>query len=186
MNHPTSAEFFEFMDQRLDEKRAGEIAAHVAACDQCRRRVALERSTRNIVRSEFLVKAPASLSSSVMVNLGTPTRDSLALRFLSKVGAVVAMLIVLTVIGFVIAQVTNAPDNSEEKTSPVTKIVSPLSDLFAKGTQSFIDRSSAMSQAIESKAAPEFWKTLCFVILAIGILAAADRLFGKRFMKLRS
>lgn len=186
MNHPTSAELFEFMDRRLGEKRAGEIAAHVASCDQCRRRVALERSTRNIVRSEFLVKAPAGLSSSIMVNLGTPSRDSLALRILSKGGVVVAMLIVLSVIGFVIAQVSNAPDNSEATTSPVTKFISPLSDLFTTGTQSFIDRSSAISQTIESKAAPEFWKTLCFVILAIGILAAADRVFGKRFIKLRS
>ena len=186
MNHLLSAELFEFVDQRLSEKRSGEIAAHVAACDQCRRRVELERSTRTIVRSEFLVKAPASLSSSIMVNLGTPARDSFVLRLLGKFGAVVAMLIVLSVIGFVIAQVSNMSESPESKSSPIAKIVSPFSDILTSGTQSLLDRSSALSQAVEAKAAPKFWKTLCFVILAIGLLAGADRVFGKRFIKLRS
>jgi hypothetical protein len=186
MNHPSSADFFEFVDQRLSEKRAGEIAAHIAECGQCRKRLTLERSTRSIVRSEFLVKAPASMSSSVMVNLGSPRRDSIVLRLLGKFGAVVAMLIVLSVIGFVIAQVSNVADSPEARSSPVTKIISPISDIFTSGTQSLVDRSSAISEAIESKTAPEFWKTLCLVILTIGVLAGADRVFGKRFIKLKS
>lgn len=96
------------------------------------------------------------------------------------------MVIVLSVIGFVIAQVSNVAEHSEVKPSPTTRIVSPLSNAFASGTQALIDRSSTLSQAIEAKAAPEFWRTLCTVLLTIGVLAGADRVFGKRFIKLRS
>jgi len=186
MNHPTSAEFFEFVDQRLNKKRAAEIAAHVASCENCRRRVALERSTRNIVRSEFLVKAPAGLPTSIIVNLGSPARDSFALRLLGKFGAVVAMVIVLLVIGFSISTVSNVEIAPESKSSPLTKIVAPFSDIYTSGTQTLIDRSSAIAQAIENKTAPEFWETLCLVLVTIGVLAGADRVFGKRFIKLRS
>jgi Putative zinc-finger len=186
MNHPSSAEFFEFIDRRLSGKRAREIAAHVSECVECRKRAALERSTREVVRSESIVKAPAGLSSSIMVNLGSPARDSFVLKVLGKFGAVVATMIVLTVIGLVIARVSDMPEFSEVKSSRTTDIFSPLSDPVASGMQTLVDRSSAFSQTIEAKATPEFWKTLCFVILTLGVLAGADRVFGKRFIKLRS
>ena len=42
-----------------------------------------------------------------------------------------------------------------------------------------------MTQAIENARRAQLWKTVFIIALSIGVLAAADRVFGRRFMKLR-
>ena len=75
MNHLTTSELFEFIDNRLGKERAGQVAAHLAECVLCRRRTELERSTRRIVQSEPLFKASERLAALVMVNVAAPPRD---------------------------------------------------------------------------------------------------------------
>jgi uncharacterized membrane protein len=116
----------------------------------------------------------------------TPARDPLVLRLLSKLGSFAAMIVVLAVIGFAIAQVSNVTEQSEKKSSSITQIVAPLSEMYAKGMQIFVYRTSTITQAIENAGDVQFWKTVFIVVLTIGVLAAADRLFSRRFIKLRS
>jgi hypothetical protein len=185
MSHPETPELFEFIDSRLDKERAGEVEAHLAVCALCRRRAELERSMRHIVRYEPLAKAPAGLSALIMVDLAAPMRDSLVLRLLSKLGSFVAMIVVLAVVGIIIVQFSNENEDSGRTSSSITQIVVPLSDMYTKGVQTFVYRTSAITQAIETKADVQFWKTVFVVLLTIGVLAGADRMFGKRFMKVR-
>jgi hypothetical protein len=185
MNHPSPTELLEFIDDRLGKERAGEITAHLAGCALCRRKVELERSTRKIVRSEPLVKAPAGLSISIMVNLVTSPGDSWVLQLLGKLGSFMAMIVVLAVVGFAIVQVSSVNGESDKTSSSITQIVAPLSLLYAKGAQTFTLQMSKFTQAIETKSAARMWQTVFILILTIGVLAAADKVFGKRFMKLR-
>jgi len=185
MNHPAATELFEFIDSRLAKERAREVAVHVAECTHCRRRIEFERSTRRVVQSEPLVRASERLAALVMINVAPQTRDPLALRLLGKLGSVVAMIVVLAVIGFAIAQISSVTDQSAPTSSSITKVVAPISDAYAKGIQTFIDHTSTITQAIENAGDAQFWKTICIVVLSVAVLAAADRAFGKRFIKLR-
>lgn len=185
MNHPATTELFEFIDSRLAKERAREVAVHLTECAPCRRRVEFESSTRRIVQSEPLAKAPERLTASVMLNVAPRTRDPLALRLLGKLGSVAAMIVVLGVIGFAIAQISNVTDQSATTSSPISQIVAPISDAYAKGIQRFVDHTSTITQAIENAGDAQFWKTVFIVVLSVAVLAAADRAFGKRFIKLR-
>ncbi|MGA7160313.1 MAG: hypothetical protein WBZ48_04885 [Bacteroidota bacterium] len=185
MIHPTSPELFEFIDGRLGKAETGKIAAHLTVCAPCRRIVELEHSMGRIVKGETLVKAPASLAASVMINLSTPSRDSLALRFLSKLGSLVAMLIVLAIIGFAISQVSSTNDQYEKTSHSITQFVAPVSEMYEKGLETFVQRSSTITRALEATGDVQFWKTVFIIALTIGALAAADRVVGRRFIKLR-
>ena len=186
MNHPTTPELFEFIDNRLGKERAGQVASHLAECVLCRRRTELERSTRHIMQSEPLFKAPERLAALVMVNVAAPPRDPLVLRLLSKLGSFMAMIVVLAIVGLAIVKVPGAIDQPDKTSSSITHVVAPLSEVYAKGMQTFIDRTSTITQAIETTGDVQFWKTVFIIALTIGVLVAADRVFGKRFIKLRS
>lgn len=185
MNHPTTQELFEFIDNRLNEGRAATITIHLAECALCRRRAELERATRLMVRSEPLVKARAGFSASVMVNLVMPRQDSLVLRVLNKMGSLVAMIVVLVVIGIAISNVSSVTDQSDTTSTSITQLVAPLSAMYTKGTETFVNRSTTIAQAIENAGDVRFWKTVLIVALSIGVLAAADKVFGKRFLNLK-
>jgi anti-sigma factor RsiW len=186
MNHLMTSELFEFVDNRLGKERAGQVASHLAECAHCRRRAELERSTRHIVQSEPLFKAPERLAALVMVNVAAPERDPLVLRLLSKLGSFVAMIVVLAVVGLAIVKVSGANEQPDKTSSSIIQVVAPFSEAYAKGMESFIDRTTTITQAMETKAGAQFWKTVFIVLLTIGVLVAADRVFGKRFIKLRS
>ncbi len=185
MNHPTTPELFEFIDNRLNKEHAGQVASHLAECTYCRRRAELERSTHRIVQSEPLFKAPERLAALVMVNVTAPARDPLALRLLSKLGSFVAMIVVLAVVGLGIVKVSDTNNQPDKASSSITQVVAPLADVYTKGMQTFVNRTSTITQAIENAGDVQFWKTVFIVVLTIGVLAAADRLFGRRFIKLR-
>ncbi len=185
MNHPTTPELFEFIDNRLDEERADKVASHLAGCAYCRRRAELERSTHRIVQSEPLFKASEHLAALVMVNVAAPARDPLLIRFLGKLGSFVAMIVVLAVIGLAISKVSSMNDQSENSSPSSAHVVAPLSEVYEKGIQSFMNGTITITHSIESAGDAQFWKTIFFVTLSIGVLAGADKVFGKRFMKLR-
>ena len=186
MNHLTTSELFEFIDNRLGKERAGQVASHLAECVLCRRRAELEHSTHQIVQSEPLFKAPERLAALVMISVAAPMRDPLVLRLLSKLGSLVAMIVVLAIVGLAIVKVPGANDQPDKTSSSITQVVAPLSEVYAKGMQTFVDRTSAITQAIETTGDVQFWKTVFIIALTIGVLVAADRVFGKRFIKLRS
>ena len=140
MSHPTTEELFEFIDNRRGKEETDKIAAHLAVCPACRQRVEMERSIKHIVRHEPLFNAPAGLAALVMVNVAAPSRDSLALRVLGKLGSLVAMAVVLAVIGFAIVQVSSVNDQSDKTLSSITKITGPLSTMYTKGMQTFYHR----------------------------------------------
>ena len=186
MNHPTTAELFEFIDNRLGKERSVQVESHLAECANCRRRIEFERSTRRIVQSEPLFRAPERLAALVMVNVAAPTRDPLLLRLLSKLGSFVAMIAVLAVIGLAIAKVSGGNDQPDKTSSYITQVAAPLSEAYTKGLQIFVHQTSTISQSIENTGDAQFWKTVFIVLLSIGVLVAADKLFGRRFIKLRS
>jgi predicted anti-sigma-YlaC factor YlaD len=186
MNHLTASELFELVDNRLDEERKRRLEAHLAFCDRCRRAVELERSVRHVVRSSPIIKAPEGLSALIMANLSIGANDSLILRLLGKLGSFVAMAMVLAVIGFVIVQVSDVKEKSGVLSSSFAQIVAPLTESYTKGVQTFIYQTSAITQAIDSKSGARFWNTIFIVLLTFGVLAAADKMFGKRLTKLRS
>ncbi len=185
MNHPTTTELFEFIDNRLGKERAGKVASHLAECAYCRRRAELERSTHRIVQSEPLFKASEHLAALVMVNVAAPARDPLALRLLSKLGSFVAMIVVLAVIGLAISKVSSVNEQADNSSPSLTYVTTPLSEIYRKGIQTFMNGTSTISQSIENAGGVQFWKTVFMAVLSIGALAGADRVFGKRFMKLR-
>ncbi len=186
MNHLTAQELFEMVDNRIDERTKHGLEAHLAVCDRCRRAVALEHSVRNVVRNAPVVKAPEGLSASVMLNISTRAYDSLILRLLGKLGSFIPMAVVLAVIGFVIVQVSDVKVTSAGSPSSFTHIVAPLTEIYTKGVQIINYRTSAITQAIDSKSGARFWNTIFTVLLTFGVLAAADKMFGKRLTKLRS
>ncbi len=185
MIHPSTPELFEFIDNRLSKVETDKITAHLVVCAPCRQRAELERSMRQIVRHEPLLKAPAGLAALVMVNVAAPSRDPLVLRLLGKLGSFVAMLVVLAVIGFAIVQVSSVNNQSDKTSSSITQIIAPLSEMYAKGMQTFVHRTLTITEAIETTGDIQFWKTVFIVALTIGVLAVADRVFGRRFVKLR-
>ena len=186
MNHPTTSELFEFIDNRLGKERAGQVTSHLAECAPCRRQAELERSTHHIVQSEPLFKAPERLAALVMISVAAPMRDPLVLRLLSKLGSLVAMIVVLAVVGLGIVKVSGTNDQPDKTSSSITQVVAPLSEVYTKAMQTFVNRTSTISQSIENAGDVQFWKTVFIIALTIGVLVAADRVFGKRFIKLRS
>ncbi len=186
MNHPTTSELFEFIDNRLGRGQTRQVESHLAECAHCRQWTELERSTRRIVQSEPLFKASEHLAALVMVNVAAPARDPLALRLLSKLGSFVAMIVVLAVVGLAIVKVPTVSEQSNSSSPLIDHAVAPLSEFYGKSIQTFVKGASAMTQTIENAGDPQFWETLFIVALTIGVLVGADRVFGKRFLKLRS
>jgi hypothetical protein len=185
MNHITTPELFEFEDNRLDKDRAGQVASHLAVCAHCRRRAELERSTHHIVQSEPLIKAPEHLAALVMVNVAAPARDPFVLRLLSKLGSLMAMFAVLVVIGLAISKVSGMNEQTDNSWQSITHAVAPLSEIYGRCMQVFVNGTSTISQSIESAGDIQFWKTVFLIVLTIGVLVAADKMFGRRFIKLR-
>ena len=185
MNHLTAQELVELVDDRLDEGRKRGLEAHLAVCDRCRRAVELERSIRHVVQNASLVKAPEGLSASIMGNLSTRADDSLSLRLLGKLGSFIAMAVVLAVVGFAIVQVSDVKVKSAGPPSSLTQIAAPFTEIYSKAVQTLNSRSSAIAKAIDSRSGARFWNTIFIVLLTFGVLAVADKLFGKRLTKLR-
>jgi len=184
MSHPTRSELFEFIDGRLEKKRAEEITLHLSECAQCRREAELERSTKAVVQSAPLDKVREGFSASVMVNLAAPAGDPFILKLLGKLGSVVAMIVVLAVIGLAVVHESDTTDQPERTPSAITQFVTPISDLYAMGLDRFAARTATISRAIENAGSPQFWQVLFFIGLTAGVLIVADRIFGKRFLRL--
>lgn len=185
MNHPTTTELFELIDNRLGKERAARIMTHLAECPRCRGWAELERLTRRTVQSEPLVKAPDRLAALVMVNVASPGRDPLLLRLLGKLGSFVAMLVVLAVIGLAIFKVSGASEQPDNSAPSIAHVVAPVSAVYEKGIQAFANGTSAMIQSFEKESSAQLLKTVFIIALSIGVLAAADRMFGRKFMKAR-
>ena len=186
MNHLTVQAMYDLVDNRLDEKRKYEVEVHLGGCETCRRAVALERSVHHVIKNAPLIKAPNGLSAVIMVRLSTRTRDPLSVRILSKLGSFAAMALVLGVIGFAIVSVSDMKLKSMGTTSYVTRLAAPISEAYSKGVQTFTHRTSVITQSIESKSGAQFWNTIFIILLTFVVLAAADKMFGKRLTKLRS
>ncbi|GEM_PF-2865966 len=186
MNHPTTAVLFEFIDNRLGKGPAADVASHLAECARCRRSVELENSTRRLIKSEPLIKAPDRLAARVMVNVVSPGRDPLFLRLLGKLGSIVAMIVVLAVIGLAISRVSAASGQTDDGSTSITNVVTPLSEVYEKGIQSYANGTSTIVQSLEKDGSAQLWKTVFIIALSVGVLVAADRVFGRRFLKLKS
>ena len=95
------------------------------------------------------------------------------------------MIVVLAVVGLGIVKVSGMNDQPDKTSLSLTQFIGPLSEVYTKGMQIFVNRTSTITQAIENAGDIQFWKTVFIIALTIGVLAAADRVFARRFIKLR-
>jgi anti-sigma factor (TIGR02949 family) len=97
-----------FVDGEADAATARRVEVHLAACAQCRQRVAAERTMRTVMRarrSELTVTAPMGLSSRIGASLREEARPGSRLSWFARAtafaGAAALVLIILTGLEFV-------------------------------------------------------------------------------------
>ena len=121
-----------------------------------------------------------------MVNVAAPGRDPLALRLLSNLGSFVAMIVVLAVVGLAIVKVSGASEQSDSSSPLIDSRCRPVIGSLREGHTNIRERNVSDDPDNRKREYPQFWETLFIVALTIGVLAGADRVFGRRFLKLRS
>ncbi|MGA3246127.1 MAG: hypothetical protein ABSE41_16035 [Bacteroidota bacterium] len=183
MNHLTTNEVFQLVDETLANGARTKILAHLEVCSQCRQEVEFQRKLLRAAKSAPLVRPSADLRARVL-NAVTPlSKKSLLSRIVNNLGSILAMGIVLTIVWY--AGSTTNPSAGSQQPSILSEAVKTYVDYYARARDFISKKQVQLVGEAPKNTSPQSDNVLYLTFVSIIILVAVDRFVVRRFMRIR-
>jgi hypothetical protein len=180
MEHLSFEMICRIADGRAGLEEESRAQRHLEGCVRCRWEVEIQRSILRISRQKMNVHVPADFTDRIVAAVAPHRGKKWYEKLLQNMGNIIALALVLGFLGYV----------SSITSGDKTKIFFPSGDdLIAKSVKTLTDGSHLLlsyfhSQVTAQAANSPQSNTILFVLLAIVILAAIDRVIRHFFRHL--
>lgn len=179
-HHYTSAELQEFVDGRFSVEQEVEFHRHLDGCAGCRRAYQTLTKLDTVIKQLPVEHAHADLTGKVMARLNVVKKSPLLFRFLENIAYVFGLALVLAIMltAFVLTGVVDFGE-VEEQTGMAGEVMSRSLDLVVG---SLAGVGEWMARYVPFATGQGSSGIIVAMVLVIGILAAADRFLGRKFV----
>jgi hypothetical protein len=184
MNHLTTIEVFQIVDDTIANGVRTKIFAHLEVCPRCRQEVELQRTLLRIARSAPTVKPSAQLTSRVLELVAPRSKKTWSTRVVNNLSNFIALGIVLSVLWY--AALSPAPVSGSAQPSMFTDAVKTYVDYYTRA-RDFVSREEVRLMGDPAKVQPT--KSEHVMLMTIGsllILVLVDRFVVRRFIRTQS
>ena len=183
MNHLTTNEVFQLVDEMLANGARSKILAHLEVCPQCRQEVEFQRKLLRAAKSAPLVRPSADLRARVL-NAVTPlSKKSLLSKIVNNLGSILAMGIVLTVVWY--AGSTTTPSAGSRQPSILSEAVKTYVDYYARARDFISKKQVQLVGEAPKNTSSQNDNALYLTFVSIIILVAVDRFVVRRLIRIR-
>jgi hypothetical protein len=183
MNHLTTIEVFQIVDETLANGARTKLVAHLERCPRCRQEVEFQRKLLRGARSAPLFRPSAGLREKVLLTVAPPAKKTLFQVVLNNLGNIIAMGMVLTVVWFA-ASTTNT---SSESTQPsvLSKAVKSYVDYYSQAKNFISEKQTQLVGEPAKNPPPKNGNVLYFTLFSVIILVAVDRFVVRKLIRIR-
>lgn len=183
MNHLTTNEVFQVVDETLANGARTKIVAHLEICSRCRQEVEFQRKLMRAARSAPLVRPSADLRARVLNAITPQAKGSLLSKIVNNLGNIVAMGMVLTVVWY--AGTNMSPSKGGTQTSILSEAVKTYIEYYAHA-RDFVSKKQAqfVDEGVKNPS-PKNDNLIYLTLVSIIILVAVDRFVVRRFLRIR-
>jgi len=179
MIHLTTKQVLQFVDGTLDYASQAQCTNHLAVCAQCRSEVEFQKTLAKVSRRQPTVQPSGQFASRVMGRVFPQKRKTVASTILDNLGNVFAMFVVLTVVGYAIANPSLfTPQDRPAQPSVLSQTIAAT---YGKIVQSFAERTKDATQTVVSTSTNDSSRVISMTIMTLLILIVLDQFVLKRY-----
>lgn len=184
MNHLTTIEIFQVVDDTIANGVRTKIFAHLELCLRCRQEVELQRRLLRVAKSAPLTRPSAELRTRVLDIVAPRPRKTWITRIVNNLGNVIAMAMVLTVVWY--AATAPAASGGTAKPSVFSEAVKSYLEYYSRA-RSFVAREQVRVMGEPTKTQPTKNDNIALMtIVSVLILVGVDRYVMRRFIRART
>jgi len=183
MNHLTTSEVFQLVDERLANGDRAKIVAHLEACPRCRQEVEFQRRLSRAVRSAPLVRPSVGLRDRVLNAVVPQRKKSLLSGIVNNLGSILGMAMVLTVVWY--AATTTDSSVGSAKPSVLSEAVKTYVAFYASARDFVVKKQTQFAGEPSKQTQRGNEDVIYLTIASIVILVAVDRFIVRRLVKIR-
>jgi anti-sigma-K factor RskA len=184
MIHLTTKQVLQFVDGTLDYASQAQCTNHLAVCGQCRREVEFQKTLAKVSRRQPTVQPSGQFAARVMGKIIPQNRKTWANTVLDNLGNVFAMFVVLTVVGYAIANPSLF--TSQDQSSQPSVLSQTIAGTYSKIVQSFTERTKDATQTVVSTSGNDSSKVISMTIMTFLFLIVLDQFVLKRYTGIRT
>lgn len=179
MIHLTTKQVLQFVDGTLDYASQAQCTNHLAVCAQCRSEVEFQKTLAKVARRQPTVHPSGQFIPRVMGNIIPQNRRTWANTVLDNLGNVFAMFVVLTVVGYAIANPSLfTPQDTPSEPSALSQTIAAT---YGKIVQSFTERTKDATQTVVSTSTNDSSRVIAMTIMTLLVLIVLDQFVLKRY-----
>jgi hypothetical protein len=183
MNHLTSSEVLQIVDETLANGVRTKIIAHLEICPRCRQEVEFQRKLLRAAKGAPLVRPSSELRAKVLNAVIPRDKKSLLSKIVNNLGNIVAMGMVLSVVWY--AGSRTSPSGESRQPSVFSEAVKTYVDYYARA-RDFVAKKQIQISGEPAKNAPKGSDNVVLLtVISIVVLVAADRYVVRRLLRVR-
>lgn len=183
MNHLTTSEIFQIVDETLANGARTRIVAHLEVCPRCRQEVDFQRKLLRGARSAPLVRPSAGFRHKVLSAVATPLKWNVLQTAVNSLGSVLAMGIVLTVVWY--AATATSPPDEVKRPSMFSDAAKTYVDYYARAREFIVKSQAHIIGEPAKKPPPKNENIIVLTMFSVIILVAVDRFVVRKLMRVR-
>lgn len=179
MIHLTTKQILQFVDGTLDYASQAQCTNHLAVCARCRSEVEFQKTLAKIARRQPSVQPSGRFAARVMGRIIPQKRKTWANTVLDNLGNVFAMFVVLTVVGYAIANPSLF--TPKDHSSQPSLLSQTIAGTYNKIVQSFAERTKDATQTVVSTSANDSSRVISMTLMTLLFLIVLDQFVLKRY-----
>lgn len=184
MNHLSTIEIFQIVDDTIANGVRTNIFAHLELCPRCRQEVEMQRRLLRVARSAPTVKPSAELTSRVLDIVAPRSKKTWSTRVVNNLSNFIALGIVLSVVWY--AVISPAPISGSAQPSVFSDAVKTYIDYYSRA-RDFVSREQVRLVGEPAKTQPtKSEHVMLMTVASLLILILVDRFVVRRFTRIRS
>jgi hypothetical protein len=183
MNHLTTIEVLQIVDETTANGVRTKILAHLEVCPRCRQEVELQRRLLRVAKSTPLVRPSAQLKTRVLDAIDPRARPTFVTRIVNNLGSILAMGMVLTVVWYVASN--PAATGGTRQPSMFSDAVKAYVEYYTRARDIVVHEKVRLIGEPAKNHPAKNDDIVLMTVFSVLILVAVDRLVVRRFIKIR-
>ena len=184
MNHLTTEQILEYVDGTILNGERTEVVAHLESCPRCKREVELQRVLAKSAREAPLAKPSRKLVDRIMESILPETKNSLARKLVNNLGNLLAMIVVLSIVGYAVS--TPTVWKGDATPSVISQTFKTYNQFYDQVSRFLTAESARLQSRGSTPASRDDGKIIGFTIISLLALAALDKFVIRRVVKTKS
>jgi len=184
MNHLTDDQLLHLLDGTIAPTEHQRLNAHLAACKECRQKLAWQRAMTRSIKHQPLVAPSPRFTAAVMRRALVYERQSAFVHFLVRHGTMLALIIGLSIVVYAFSTIPALEIMQEaiHKLPPEEK----MTQYVALANRAFAQYLQSAGEKIIDLAGAENIRLFILAMLVMAALALFDRLVRQQLKRIRS